>query len=265
MKLKIFDLQGNESGTTQLPSQFTELVRSDLINRAFHAYASLFYQPKGTDPRAGLKTTAEYYGRRRAWRQTINTGRSRLPREKLPGGRLGRVLRVPHAAKGRRAHPPKIYKKIVEKINTKERNKAIRSALSACIDPDLVSTKHILAKQVPLVVVNDFESLKKTKDVLKTLDALGLSPDIERANNGRRKRTGIKRLRGRAKQVPRTVLVVIGEDKGVAKAASNIPGLQVAFASKLNASLLAPGGVPGRLTLWTQSALKQIDENNLYA
>ncbi|MBI4406516.1 50S ribosomal protein L4, partial [Candidatus Micrarchaeota archaeon] len=148
MKLKIFDLQGNEAGTTQLPPQFTEPVREDLINRAFHAYASLFYQAKGTDPRAGLRTTAEYYGRRRGWRQTINTGRSRLPREKLPGGRLGRVLRVPHAAKGRRAHPPKPFKKIIEKINAKERNKAIRSALSACIDPDLVSAKHVLAKQL---------------------------------------------------------------------------------------------------------------------
>ncbi len=264
MKVKIFDLQGKEAGKVELPQQFSGEVRTDLIKRAFHAQASIYFQPKGSDPRAGLRTTAEYYGRRRGWRQTINTGRSRLPREKLPGGRLGRVLRVPLAVKGRRAHPPKPEKKIIEKINIKEKNKAIRSALAACIDSDVVSAKHVLGNQLPLVITNDFESLKKVKDVVVTLKALGLQGDLQRVHDRRKKTSGVKRLRGRGKRVPRSVLIVVGEDNGIVKAASNIPGVDVARVNELNALLLAPGGVPGRLTLWSENAFQKLTEHALY-
>src|SRR3989338_10039533 len=121
MKTKLFKLDGSEGGSVELPSQFTEEYRPNLIRRAFWAFASLRWQPKGAFRLAGMQTTAEYFGRRHRWRQTINTGRSRLPREKLSGGRLGRVLQVPHAVKGRRAHPPKPQKILLEKINKKEK------------------------------------------------------------------------------------------------------------------------------------------------
>lgn len=264
MKIDVLDLQGNKAESMELPLQFTEEIRGDLIKRAFHAYASLFYQPKGSDPRAGLKTTAEYYGRRHAWRQTINTGRSRLPREKIPGGRMGRVLRVPLAVKGRRAHPPKPEKRIIERINVKENNKAIRSALAASADKTQVATKHIFDKALPLVLSDDFESLKKTKDVLKTLIAIGLAKDLQRASDGAKKPTGIRRLRGRGKRVPRSVLIIVGNDNGVVKAASNILGVDATTIDKLNANLLAPGGVAGRLTLFTKSALQKLNQNSMY-
>src|SRR3989344_2033686 len=157
MKVDVFDLEGKPNSQVEVPPQFEEPVREDLARRAFHAQASLYLQPKGADPRAGLKTTAEYYGRRRGWRQTINTGRSRLPREKLPGGKLGRVLRVPLAVKGRRAHPPKPQKNIIEKINLKERNKAIRRAIAASMSATLVTAKHDVQLTFPVVVVDDFE------------------------------------------------------------------------------------------------------------
>ncbi|MFH1247487.1 MAG: 50S ribosomal protein L4 [Candidatus Micrarchaeota archaeon] len=264
MKIDVFNLQGNKVESVELPSQFSEEIRGDLINRAFHAYVSLFYQPKGSDPRAGLKTTAEYYGRRHAWRQTINTGRSRLPREKIPGGRMGRVLRVPLAVKGRRAHPPKPQKNIIEKINTKEKYKAIRSALAASVSKKEVEKKHIFKGILPLVLTDDFESLNKTKDVLKILTTIGLANDLQRASKGAKKTSGIKRLRGRSKRVPRSVLIVVGNDKGVVKAAQNILGVDAITVDKLNVNLLAPGGVPGRITLWTKSALQKLVDNALY-
>ncbi len=264
MKVDVLNLQGSKIETVDLPLQFSEEIRGDLIKRAFHAYVSLFYQPKGSDPRAGLKTTAEYYGRRHAWRQTINTGRSRLPREKIPGGKMGRVLRVPLAVKGRRAHPPKPEKRIIERINVKERNKAIRSALAASANTAQVASKHIFEKALPLVVSDDFESLKKTKDVLNTLIAVGLAKDLQRASQGTKRTSGIKRLRGRGKRVPRTVLIIVGNDKGVVKAAGNILGVDATTVEKLNANLLAPGGVAGRLTLFTKSALAKLTDNALY-
>lgn len=264
MKANVLDLQGKQIGQVELPTQFSEPVRDDLINRAFHAHASLFFQPKGSDPRAGLRTTAEYYGRRHGWRQTINTGRSRLPREKLSGGRLGRVLRVPLAVKGRRAHPPKPEKRIIEKINLKERSKAIRSCLAASIEPDLVSKKHIFTGALPLIVSDEFESLKKSKDVLNALANLGVASDLERVAKRTKRTSGVKRLRGRGKKVPHSVLIVVANDKGIVRAGRNLPGVKVALVDQLNASLVAPGGVPGRLILWTKSAVEKMGSEKLY-
>jgi len=47
----------------------------------------------------------------------------------------------------------------------------------------------------------------------------------------------------------------VTNDRGVGKAACGIPGVEVANVESLSVMNLAPGGVPGRLTLWTESAL----------
>ena len=54
-------------------------------------------------------------------------------------------------------------------------------------------------------------------------------------------------------------LIIIGENKGLADAAGNIIGLDVAKVDALNAEMLAPGTHAGRLTLWTNSAVEQLD------
>jgi large subunit ribosomal protein L4e len=52
----------------------------------------------------------------------------------------------------------------------------------------------------------------------------------------------------------------VAENKGLADAANNIPGVDVVTVKNLNAELLAPGAHPGRLTLWTNGALEQLDK-----
>ncbi len=71
-------------------------------------------------------------------------------------------------------------------------------------------------------------------------------------------------MRGRRYTCPRSVLVVIGQDRGIVRAARNLPGVDVVEVKLLNAELLAPGGVPGRLTLWTESALETLRRENLF-
>ncbi|NYZ74791.1 50S ribosomal protein L4 [Candidatus Micrarchaeota archaeon] len=265
MKASVFKTDGSQSGEVELPTQFGEEYRPDLIRRAFHAQRSLSYQPKGNYVLAGFNTTAEYYGRRHAWRQIINTGRSRLPREKIPKGRSGRVLRVPQAAKGHRSHPPKPWTKIVEKINSKEKNYAIRSAIAATANSDVVKHRgHAFAGKLPLIIDDSLESLKKVKEVKTTLEKIGLSQDLERASEGRKARSGRARLRRGGYRVPKSVLIVIADDKGVWRASRNIPGVDVVKVDELNAELLAPGGDAGRLTLWTKSALQKLAEKQLY-
>ncbi|MFH1056215.1 MAG: 50S ribosomal protein L4 [Candidatus Micrarchaeota archaeon] len=265
MKAKVFKLDGTQNGEAELPAQFNEPYRPDLIKRAFWAFRSLSWQPKGNFPMAGMQTSAEYFGRRHAWRQTINTGRSRLPREKLPGGRLGRVLQVPHAVKGRRAHPPKPEKILVEKINRKEKNLALRSAIAATASAKIVSQRgHVLKNaSLPIVAEDSLESLKKTSQVKKFLSAIGLEGELARTES-RRKRSGISGLRKGGYRKKKGVLIVFAKDSGIEKAARNIPGVDCASVEKLNADLLAPGGVGGRLCVWTKGSLEKLSQG-LYA
>ncbi len=261
MNAKVFGADGSEKGTVELPRQFEEPYRPDLIRRAFWAFESLRWQPKGTYPLAGMQNTAEYYGRRHAWRQIINTGRSRLPREKIPGGRSGRVLRVPQAVKGRRAHPPKVEKKLVEKINRREKNFALRSAIAATADPVLVAKRgHAFDPKLPLPIVaeNSVEKITKTSDFAKFLGAVGVGKDLLRARKSRSARSGVSALRKGGYRVGKSVLVVYGEDGGISKAGRNLAGVDCASVERLNAELLAPGGTAGRLCVWTEGALAKL-------
>jgi len=262
-KAVVLGLDGRAARETLLPPQFAEAHRPDVIKRAFLAEATRKLQPKGVSALAGMKTTAEYYGRRHAWRQTINTGRSRLPREKLAKGRSGRVLMVPQAVKGRRAHPPKPWKRIVEKINSRERNLALRSAIAATGDAGLVKARGHLVDGVgfPLVVDDAIEGVTKVREAEKIFSALGLGRDIERAMKGRRARSG-SRKGGRFG--PKSVLLVVAGDKGVFRAARNIPGVDVVEVDKLGAEHLAPGGVAGRLAVWTEGALARLGQEKLF-
>lgn len=265
MKAKVLSLQGTQSGEVELPTQFAEPYRPDLIRRAYHAHRTQFYQPKGAYPLAGLQTTAAYYGRRHAWRQMINTGQSHLPREKIPGGRSGHVRIVPHSNKGRRAHPPKPWKILRERINRKEKYKAIRSALNASLEKPLVERRHRFAGTLPIVITGQFEEVKRVQDARKVLEALGLESDLQKAHEGRKMRSGRSRLRKGGYYEPKSILIVYAKDKGLQKAVRNLPGVDAVDVKNLNAELLAPGGDAGRLIVWTQDALDEMNQEKLFA
>jgi large subunit ribosomal protein L4e len=68
--------------------------------------------------------------------------------------------------------------------------------------------------------------------------------------------------KGRGRRIKHAVgpLLVIAEKQSVAKAARNLPGVDVSSVNNLNAELLAPGTHPGRLTVWTKSAFEKLGE-----
>jgi len=173
-KVPVRDLQGNVVGEIDLPSVFQTEIREDLIKRAVLAEQSWNRQPYGTDKLAGKRTSAHYHGRRRSRYAMICREMARIPRihgrgaEYTPLYMEARV--VPQARKGRRAHPPKVEKKWAQKINKKEYKLALKSAIAACACSELVKQRgHRYDGVVPIVVVDDFENLSKTKDVEKTL------------------------------------------------------------------------------------------------
>lgn len=256
-EVPVYDIDGSQKGTAALPAVFGGAVRSDLILRAFLSEQSERLQPKGVFYRAGLQTTARYVGRKEAYHSLKNRGMARLPREMFPKGRIGRVRVVPWAVKGRRAHPPHPEKVLAERINRREKAKALQAAIAATADAGLVRSKHRIAEGIALPIVFDdgLESIAKTKDVLKAIGRL-VGDDITRAYDGR----SLRGKRKKGKKTPRSVLVVCSGEVPLMKAARNIAGFDVAKADALSVSLLAPGGNAGRLTIWTKAALEKLKE-----
>jgi len=262
MKADVFDLSGKVVGKVDLPKVFSEAVRQDVIRRAVIATASI-RQPYGTDPMAGKRSSAHYHGYRRHRWTMMNKEMARMPRihGKVSPNLMWKARIVPQAKGGREAHPPKVEKVWQEGINKKERKLATRSAIAATAVRDLVVNRgHRIdnIKQLPIVVLDDMQQMKKSKELVSFLTAIGLGQELEKLKE-RKIRAGRGKTRGRKYKRKVGPLIVITEDKGIGKAAKNL-NINVCRAENLSAAYLAPGGMPGRLAIYTQSALKKIGD-----
>jgi len=247
VKANVIDISGNASGEIQLPPVFDEEYRPDIIKRAVLAAQANRLQAYGPHFYAGMNTSAQSWG--------PGHGVSRVLR--LKNGR--KAAGVPMAVGGRRSHAPQPNADYSEKVNKKERRKAIRSAIAATASQGLVEARgHKFARELPIVAKNELESLAKTSDVIKFLKAAGLWDDVMRAKLGRNIRAGKGKLRGRKYKGRKSLLIVAGTDSGLGKAARNLPGVDFVTVERLNAELLAPGTRAGRLTIWTESSLDKL-------
>jgi large subunit ribosomal protein L4e len=251
---EVFDLQGKATGKIALPSVFSTPVRPDVIKRAVLAIQSSRIQPQGRDPMAGKRTTAESRG--------TGSGIARIPRIKGGSGRAGFA---PSTVGGRQPHPPKAEKKIVKNIPKKEARLALTSAIAATAQKEVVAKRgHKVEKvvQIPLIVDNAIENLTRAKDVEAAFASLGIDADITRVRESRNVRAGKGKSRGRKiKQAVGPLLVVV-DGVNLVAAASNLPGVQVTTVANLNTEMLAPGTHPGRLTVWSNGAIDQL--NTIY-
>jgi len=164
---------------------------------------------------------------------------------------------------GRQANPPVVGKKTVKAIPHKEKQLALRSALAATASKETVTSRGHIAEDVkdfPLVVVDEIQDLKKTSEAEKAFIKLGVWPDIYRVKESFKERAGRGKTRGRRTKHAVGPLLVIADNKGIAQAARNLPGVDVSTVNNLNAELLAPGTHPGRLTIWTKSAFEKLVE-----
>jgi len=259
--IKTYTLTGKASKESlELPTQFDTPYRPDVIRRAVLSLQSRRRQPHGVDELAGKRTTAE------SWQ--TGHGKSRVPRVKGGGsGAANKAAFAPGTVGGRVAHPPEARKVIVERINTKENRLAIRSAIAASANPKIVADRgHKIdnVPHIPLIVSSRLESLATTKEVQDILTSLGCGDDLDRASNGRGIRAGKGKMRGRKMKTPKSLLIVVGTDSGIGKAARNLPGVDIAEVHGLNAELLAPGTHAGRLVVWTTSAINRLGTENLF-
>ena len=257
---KIYSMKGKAGSPVTLPSQFDTPYRPDIIKRAVLAVQSRRYQPHGVDELAGKKNTAQ------SWQ--TGHGRSRMPRIKGSGtSAANKAGFAPGTVGGRVAHPPEARKVLIERINKRENRLAIRSAIAQTANKERVQTRGHKVDSVPsfpLIVEDKIEKMSVTKDVRDVLTALGLEDDLQRAISGRGVRAGKGKMRGRKMKTPVSLLIVVGSDQGIGLSARNLPGVDVAEVHGLNAELLAPGTHPGRLVLWTKSAIARLESEDLF-
>ncbi len=240
MKATVYSIEGKVLKQIDLPVQFDSAGRDDLIKRAVLSEESRLYQPKGSFKFAGLETSARYRGRKEDFGAVKNKGIPHLPHEVLPKGQLGKVKRVPHAVKGRRAHPPKPEKILIELMNKKEYDKALISALSMSADRKCVSARcHTdIGVSLPIIMEDSFEKLSKTKQVEAVFAALKLDKFLLKSKDNKTK----------------SPLIVV-KSGAVLKAARNLPGVDVVTLKDLKVRHLAPGTHAGRITLFSEAAI----------
>lgn len=250
-KVPLYGLDGNKIEDIQLPDIFLTEYRPDLIKKSFNIFHTNNRQPYGSDIFAGTKHATASIGKGR--------GMSRVPR--LTQGRSAAL--APCVVGGRRAHPPRAERNWTEKINKKEKIFAKKSAIAATVNKELVSQRgHKFDNNIflPIIVDDKFEKIKKTKDVISFFKKIGIYDDVIRANNGKHIRAGKGKIRGRKYKTPKSILI-ISKDSETLNNSNNLVGVDIVSEKNLNIGHLAPGGIAGRLTIFTKSALKQLGGN----
>tara|TARA_B100000287_G_C20587168_1_gene762721 strand:+ start:192 stop:1070 length:879 start_codon:yes stop_codon:yes gene_type:complete len=267
-----YEVSVKDGKNITLPEVFNTEIRHDLVKSAVHASRANRRQPYGhrehdgkRSPQPGMKHSVEWWGKGR--------GVSRIMRK--TGQRT--AAQNPHTRGGRRAHGPMVAKNWSQKLNSKQKIMARNSAISASVDKSIVSARgHKFSDEVrfPIIIGDymesrngtdekyDLESIPlqySTRKFVAMMEGLGLGDDLIRAKEGRKIRAGKATMRGRKYRTPKSILLVVSKKEGLHKAAKNVPGVDVIATKDLCAEDLAPGGDIGRLTVWTKSAIEELE------
>lgn len=260
MKAVLFDANGKEKGHVELPAVFSTKYSPDVIQRTVLSIMSKIRQPYGPSKFAGNRSSAHYHGMRHSIYSMMNKEMARMSRIHGTGGHMTLVARnVPQAIKGRKAHAPKIDKNWALLVNKKEKQLAVKSALAATADIDMVKARGHKINQSPIIFENAFEKIGKTKNAYSVLQNAGLTDELNRCGE-RKIRAGKGKLRGRKYKIKRGPLVIVSKKCELINALRNVPGVDVATAKDVDALQLAPGTHAGRFAVITEDALKELEK-----
>lgn len=251
----VYKDNGEVDGHVTLPAVFKAQLRPDIVNFVHFQMLKNTQHPYAVATKAGHQTSAESWG----------TGRAvaRIPRVRGGGthrsgqGAFGNMCRG-----GRMFAPTKTWRRWGRHINVQQKRYAMCSAIAATGIPSLVMAKGHRIEQipeVPLVLSDKVEELKKTKEAVHVLRKLKLWSEIEKVKNSHRVRSGVGKMRNRRYVQKRGPLIIYNKDNGICRAFRNIPGVTLINVDRLNLLKIAPGGHLGRLCIWTASAFKKLD------
>lgn len=255
MEANVYQIDGKVEKKIALPEIFGMRFNEDIVRRALLSEQSAAYQPQGHYLLAGMDTSASYKGRYGTYRTQRHTGLPPRPRQRLAKGGMGAVRKIPSAVKGRRAHPHKVEKIIIERINRKEYAKALESAVAATANTELIKRTYSYQKErLPVIVSSQLEKVAKTRELIKILTTLGFNDDIAKSHDPRLNVGG----RRSKKRYFRSSVLIIAKDSGsIGRAGRNIPGVDVLAVDGLKIEKLAPGAKP-RLALWSEAAVESL-------
>lgn len=251
MKATLYDLGGKKKSQVELPKIFKAKIREDIVKKYFETDKMI--QPYASDPEAGKKQSASgtISHKRHDWKGHYGRGISRVPRKTMSRRGTNFVwvgANAPGMVGGRRAHPPKGIGK-EKKINKKEMIIAFNSAFAATADPKLITSRYATLSKienVPAVI----ESLPaKTKPLLALLKAIFNNDRIVFKN--KTVRAGKGKTRGRKYKSNAGVLIVTSEEEK-----NKMKGFDMKSTNEVVIADLYP---LGRLTLYTQKALKELE------
>ncbi len=264
--MRVVNLKGEKVKDANLPEQFKEEYRPDLIKRAVLAIQSNKRQAYGAKSDAGMRQSAKLSRRRRKYRGGYGRGISRVPRKVMTRRGTQFVFTAavaPGTVGGRKAHPPKAVKDFSKKINIKERRKAIRSALGATLNKELVKSRGHLFKETPIIVDKSIEKIKKAKELKEFLIKVGLEKELERRSE-KKIRAGKGKSRGRKYRIKKGPLIVVSDKCDLIDTGKNLQGIDITKIKNINAELLAPGCNAGRLTIYSENALEKMNKEKLF-
>ncbi len=236
MKAEILSIEGKKIKEIELPSLFSEKIRHDIVQKTFEAEKII--QPYAPDPEAGKKHSASGVIRhiRHKWRSHYGRGISRVPRKTM--WRRGTQFywigaEVSGTRGGRRAHPPKIAHFLKDrKINKKEYNIALRSAISSTAKEDLIKNRYkrisdeAKIERLPIVIESKITELK-TRQLIESL----------------------KKILGNLSSLK--ILIIIGNNEEIKTKA-----IESKKVKEIKIKDLYP---LGRLTIYTEKAIKDLE------
>jgi len=262
MKTAILDKDGKTKGEINLPKCFSMPIREDIVAKVLNSKKKI--QPYAPMLIAGQQYSAsgKIVHKRKVWKSQYGRGISRVPRKTMTrkGSQFNFVgATVPNCRGGRRAHPPKAVSMVnTRSVNKKEMRVALISSLSATANGSFLSRRYETLKDVkientPYITDSGIAKLK-TKELLKcvknilgdSLFALAVKKKTQRAGKGK--------SRGRKYKSTAGLLLVVGEDEKIKTTA-----FDVVHAKKLSVLDLAVGG-PGRITIYTEKAIQELEE-----
>ena len=242
--------------TVKLAPVFSAPLRPDLVRTVFTDISKNRRQAYGVSQLAGHQTSAESWG----------TGRAvaRIPR--VAGGGTSRSGQGAFGNMCRGGHmfaPNKTWRRWHRSPNQNQKRHAMASSVAASALPSLVMARgHRISEvpELPLVVSDSIQNVKKTKAAVEILSKLGLGEDLNRVKETRHVRVGSGKARNRRYVTRKGPLVVFAEDNGIVHALRNVPGVELCHVEKMNLLQTAPGGTFGRIIVWTESAMARLNE-----
>jgi large subunit ribosomal protein L4e len=256
MKAKLLDKTGKLKKELDLPKNFSVKIREDILQKVFEALKS--WQTYGAMEGAGAGYSASgiLRHRRHVWKTTYGKGIARVPRKIMSrsGSSFNWVgATVSSTRGGRKPNAPRSEKDNSKKINKKEFLIALNSALAGSIESKYLEKKY--GEEINTGIVFDSSVTElKTKEFLKVMEKI-FEKGFGKVLKKKSVRAGRGKTRGRKYKSNSGLLFVIGKDEKMAR-----KGIDVVNVNELEIKNLAPNGKPGRITCYTENAIKEIGE-----